>query len=85
MGLLCSDDDFTKLEEVFDVKTIESQQKSAESSWKGKDLSVSLNVSKMFIAITENDNRDIVSSVALDLRASRGVYKNGNATSFLNI
>ena len=85
VGSLFSDDDFTKLEEVFDVKTIESQQKSAESSWKGKDLSVSLNVSKMFIAITENDNRDIVSSVALDLRASRGVYKNGNATSFLNI
>ena len=82
---LFSDDDFTKLEEVFNVKTIESQQKSAENSWRGKDLSVSVNVAKMFIAITENDNRDIISSVALDLRASRDVYKTGNVTNFLNI
>ena len=72
-------------EEVFNVKTIESQQKSAENSWRGKDLSVSVNVAKMFIAITENDNRDIISSVALDLRASRDVYKTGNVTNFLNI
>ena len=85
LGQLFSDDDFTKLEEVFDVKTIESQQKSAESSWKGKDLSFSVHIAKMFVAITENNNRDIISSVALDLTASRNVYKNGNATSFLNI
>jgi hypothetical protein len=85
VGGLFSDDDLSKLVEVFDINKIEAEQKSAESSWKGKDLSISVHVKKVFLAITENDSSEIVSSVALDLKASRNVYKNGNATSLLNV
>ena len=82
MGSLFALNDFTKLEEVFDVKTM-SLNKNLLKVRKGKDclLLTYENVHRD----NGNDNRDIVSSVALDLRASRGVYKNGNATSFLNI